>query len=140
MKRLDWEARLAALIEARMDEPFRWGTHDCGLWGADAVEAQTGIDFAAGFRGTYSDAAGAAEALRTQGAGTIVKTFDQHLKRVPPAFAQRGDIVLKGRGRTAAIGLCIGGEALFVSDEGLVRVGRGEWSAAWRVAVRKWFS
>lgn len=140
MRRLDWQERLAALIEAKRDEPFRWGQHDCGLWGAAVVEAITGADFGAAFRGEYDDAATAAEVLRTKGAGTLGKTFDRHLHRIPPGFAQRGDLVCKGRGRTAAIGVCIGDEGLFVGDEGLIRVSRAEWSRAWRVQVESWFS
>ncbi len=140
MRRLDWQERLADLIEARRLEPFRWGQHDCGLWGAAVVEAITGADFGAAFRGQYDDAAGAAEALRLHGGGTLIKTFDQHLERIAPAFAQRGDLVCKGRGRTAAIGVCIGAEALFVGDDGLIRMARPDWSAAWRVELKDWFS
>lgn len=140
MRRLDWQERLADLIDANRQTPFQWGVHDCALWGADVMEAQTGADFGAPFRGKYSDAEGAAEALRTFGAGTLIKTFDRHLERIAPAFAGRGDLVAKGRGRTAAIGVCIGSEALFVGDDGLVRVPRSEWAAAWRVALKEWFS
>lgn len=133
MRLPDWDDRLSALIAERFDAPFAWGSHDCALWGADVVAALTGLDHGAAFRGTYSDARGAAAALRLHGAGTIVKTFDAHLTRCRPAFARRGDLV-KAR---ASIGVAIGGDALFVGAEGerdgLVRLPRAEWSLAWRV-------
>lgn len=132
----DWEARLNALIAERRKEPFRWGAHDCALFGADVVHALTGKDFGEPFRGKYSDAEGAALALRQYGAGTVLRTFDRHLKRVHPAQARRGDVVRLGKSEiapTGSIGVCIGGDALFVSDMGLERRPRSEWTIAWRV-------
>lgn len=132
----DWEERLDALIRARRREPFRWGAHDCALWGADVAAALTGADFGAPFRGRYSDAEGAARALREHGAGTMVATFDRHLRRVRPALARRGDLVKARRSPEAprgAIGVVIGADALFVGDEGLVRLGRAHWTIGWRI-------
>lgn len=129
----DWEARLHALILDRRDRAFEWGSNDCALWGADVVAALTGEDFGAPFRGTYTDAPGAAEALRLYGAGTIVRTFDAHLRRTARSFAARGDLV-KAHG---SIGVVYDADALFVGREGerdgLVRVPRAAWTLAWRV-------
>ena len=125
----DWEARLNAYVERVSDMTYAYGAHDCGLFCAGAVEAMTGTDPAAVFRGAYSDAVTAAQALRDHGAGTLVGTVASLFDEVPPAFAQRGDIVWNGE----AIGLCIGPFALFVSDGGLTRVPRSEWERAFRV-------
>lgn len=127
-----WEPRLHALIAGAMHRPFSWGSHDCALWGADVVLALTGTDHGAAFRGTYDDAAGAAAALRTHGAGTITRTFDRHLERITPGLAQRGDLVMIGNGRAGSIGVCMGALGWFVSDEGLISKPRPEWSRAWR--------
>lgn len=132
----DWEARLNALISERKKEPFKWGANDCALFGADVVLALTGDDFGEPFRGKYDDAQGAAEALRLYGAGTILRTFDRHLRRVHPAQARRGDVVRIGKSASAplgAIGVCIGTDGLFLSDLGLERRPRAEWALAWRV-------
>jgi hypothetical protein len=132
----DWEARLSALIAARLREPFRWGAHDCALWGADVVAALTGQDFGAAFRGAYDDAEGAARALRVHGAGTVVRTFDRHLRRTPPPLARRGDLVRIPRSDAAplgSLGVVIGSDALCPGDLGLMRVGRAHWSLGWRV-------
>lgn len=125
----DWEARLNDLIAERFSEPFRWGVHDCALWGADVVHALTGEDFGAAFRGKYEDAEGAAKALREFGAGTVVKTFDRHLRRKDKAFASTGDVVRTNN--QGAIGVIYGGAALCVGDVGLIRA--PAWTIAWRV-------
>ena len=53
-RRPDWPERLAVLVEARRHAPFVWGTHDCAMFAADAVLAQTDRDFLARWRGAYA--------------------------------------------------------------------------------------
>ena len=130
MSRLtDWEARLNAYIERVAGDDYAYGRHDCGLFCAGAVQAMTGDDPAEVFRGAYDDVVSAAQALRDKGAGTLVATVASLFDEKPPAFAQRGDIVWNG----AAIGICFGPVALFVSDGGLTRVARSEWERAFSV-------
>jgi hypothetical protein len=38
-RREDWPSRLAAALEEARDKPFKWGSHDCGLFAADCVLA-----------------------------------------------------------------------------------------------------
>lgn len=135
-RRPDWEARLSALIKARREQPFKWGEADCALWGADVVAAQTGADFGEPFRGKYENAEGAALALREWGAGTLTRTFDRHLHRTLPSLAKRGDLVKARKSPVSpqgAIGVVIGGDALFVGEQGLERLPRANWSLAWSV-------
>lgn len=120
----DWEERLAVYLDRVSDEPFAWGSHDCALFAAGAVKAMTGTDPAEDFRGTYSDRAGAAAALKQHGAGTLLKTATAWLGHSKhPAFAQRGDIVMKDR---TTLGVCVGLHSWFVGEEhgenGLVAV------------------
>ena len=98
----DWPTTLANMVLAAADEPFAWGTHDCCMWTADVVMAMSvdGIDLAAPYRGTYSDAAGAADviAAATDG-GTLEDLMEMvaeqyTLPEVDPTFAWRGDIAL----------------------------------------------
>ena len=129
----DWEQRLADYLGAASEMPHEYGQLDCALHGANAALAITGVDHGRPFRGRYRTALGAARMLRRYGAGTIEATFDRDLAVIPPAFAQRGDLVLAD----GSVGVCIGGEALFVGEQGghsgLVRVPRREWSKAWAV-------
>ena len=98
----DWQTTLADMVLAAEDVPFAWGTHDCCMWTADVVKAMSvdGIDLAAPYRGTYSDAAGAADVIAdATGGGTLedlmVMIAAQYtLPEVAPTFAQRGDIAL----------------------------------------------
>lgn len=55
----DWHARLAAYVFDAGRTPFAYGSHDCALFAAGAVEAMTGTDLAAGWRGIYRTLAGA---------------------------------------------------------------------------------
>lgn len=130
----DWEARLHDFIESHAGVLFVWGEKDCALFGADLVAALTGADFGESFRGKYSDAAGAAAALREFGAGTITRTFDAALRRRPVAMARRGDLAMAG----GSIGVVMGDFALFVGQEdtgapGLVRMARADWQRCWAV-------
>jgi hypothetical protein len=129
MRLPDWEPRLAAYLASVRDTPHAYGKHDCALHGANAVLAQTGVDHGAPFRGRYKTELGAARALRRFGAGTLVAEFDAHFATISPALAQRGDLVMA----QGAIGVCIGGEAIFAGDNGHQRIARAEWARAWRV-------
>lgn len=133
MRYPDWELRLGAYLEAVRWKPFDWGDHDCALHGANAVLAMTGIDFAVGFRGKYRTAIGSVRALQRYGAGTLEATIDTMVPVIGRAFAGRGDLVMSA----GAIGVCVGGDGVFVGEEdaaaGLIRLPRREWSKAWRI-------
>jgi len=138
----DWEAALSAFLSACEGLHYVWGEHDCALFAAGAVQAMTGADPAAAFRGRYRSKRTAAKALREIGAGTLETTIDGLFETIAPAFAQRGDLVL----HEGAVGVSAGRFALFVGDAlqrgegdanvavaGLVRVPRAAWEKAWRV-------
>lgn len=75
----------------------------------------TGTDPAASYRGTYTDRAGAAEALRKHGAGTLLRTAVAWLGAPKhPVFAQRGDLVMRDRN---TLGVCVGLYSWFVGEE-----------------------
>jgi hypothetical protein len=134
----DWEARLADYLDLVADTPLEWGSHDCALHAANAIRAVTGADHAAHYRGRYRTELGAARALRRNGHASVESQFDALFPPIAPAFAQRGDVVMRGD----AVGVCVGAEALFVGEEvggeetaraGLVRVHRREWRKAWAI-------
>lgn len=132
-RRSDWEQRLVALVEQREARPFEYGRHDCCLWAAAAVRAQTGVDVARGLRG-YRSARGAARTLISAGFDGIEDAAAALLgPRIAPLLARRGDIVSDGE----ALGVMWAGCALFVGEgpgvAGLVRVPLRQLKAAWRV-------
>ena len=128
-RKSSWEDDLAAYLSDKALEPFCWGAHDCALFAASAVEAMTGTDPAADFRGQYDNQAGARAALRTIGNGTLLKTYQARFAEIAPAFAKRGDLIWNGH----AIGVCMGANAIFIGDEGLKHIMRSDWKRAFEV-------
>lgn len=120
----DWEERLGVYLARVEEEPFKWGTHDCALFAMSCVKAQTGVDPAEAYRGTYDDAVSAAKALRELGEGTLLKTVKAQFETVPVAFAKRGDLVMRDTSdRDRALGVCVGLHSYFVGEEqGLQRL------------------
>lgn len=128
----DWQARFAALCDARRSTPFAWGSHDCCLWAADCVQAITGHDFAAPYRGRYDDAKGAAELLvRDGGVGAIASAALG--APVPVSLATVGDVVLVQQEGRKALAVCNGSAALATGPHGLVSIGMDAALAAWKV-------
>lgn len=130
MSRLpDWEARLSAYLSAPGRDCFVWGQSDCALFSCGAIEAMTGKHPFPEFIGAYSDRKGAARALRDLGMGTLHRTFGSRFQSIENSFAKRGDIVWAHD----ALGVCIGSFALFLGDEGFIRVPRADFADAWSI-------
>ncbi len=131
----DWDTRLAAYLEPLRLRPFAWGSHDCCTFAGGAVQAMTGVDPMAEFRGRYSSPRGSVRALRKHGAGDLASTMDAKFERVSAALAHRGDVVMSGGLLGIGLGpflIAVGAEG---DREGLIRVERAAWVAplAWRV-------
>jgi len=110
-----WEDALRTYLDRVEWDAFKWGTHDCALFAADCIKAQTGVDPAEVYRGTYSSARGAAEALRLHGAGTLLKTVKSWLgEPICIHHAKRGDIMMRDAKTT---GVCVGQYSYFVGVE-----------------------
>lgn len=132
MKRfLDWEVRLAAYLESVRAKLYGFGVHDCILHGANAVKAQTGKDYARGYRRKYKSLASGLRLIRQKGHDDIPALVTALLgEPIPPSLAHRGDIVLFD----GSTGVSMGDFAYFVGlPGGLVRVPRKDWQQAWRV-------
>ncbi|SNT76707.1 DUF6950 family protein [Paracoccus seriniphilus] len=96
LRRLDdWRARLSAELDAQRRVPFTWGSHDCAVgFACRVVEAITGEDLAAPYRGQYDSPLGALRILRESGALTLGDFVAMHLPEINPAFARLGDLCL----------------------------------------------
>lgn len=89
----DWRARFAAEMDRQRRDPFAWGAQDCALGlAAGAVQAITGQDVAAPWRGRYISPAGARRALHKAGFTALSDLVASLLPEIPPAFADVGDI------------------------------------------------
>jgi len=127
-----WRGCLDALIASRMATPFAWGMHDCCLFAADAVLAQTGEDPAAEFRGTYASAAEALALLRDLGGLSALAS--RAGEPVAALCAQVGDIGLVTHEGRELLGLCAGPVWLVPAEQGLAALPIDSASVAWRVA------
>lgn len=88
----DWRERLAAFVLERRDAGFVWGARDCAMFAADAIQAMTGDDVLAAWRGAYSSRFGALRALKRAGFDTLAELFDARLFRRSGA-PRAGDLI-----------------------------------------------
>lgn len=88
----DWSQRLRRAIETKRNLGRAWGSNDCAICTADFVHAQTGVDFAADYRGRYSDEEGAYALLKQLGYADLPALVDARLPR-RAGRAQRGDVL-----------------------------------------------
>ena len=131
-RREDWPLALTEWVDAHRATPFEWGGFDCCSAAAAWVRVCTGADFYAAFAGRYDDALGAERIVRA--AGGIKKIVTPLLgEPLPPAFAQRGDLVLVDIEGRESLAVCVGGEAAGPGEGGLVFVAPEGWLCAWRV-------
>lgn len=130
----DWPERLAAYIAANRPLPFAWGTHDCALFAAGAVQAVTGCNV---LPAAWADRASAAHLLRRLHG--LVPAVDAALPRlVTPAWARRGDVVLvqqpvAQRGRARWLAVVDGAHWWAPSATGLHRGDMAQAVSAWGV-------
>ena len=144
---INWPRLLADFVGSRRDEPWSWGGHDCALFAADAVKAISGVDHAAIFRGGYSSASGALEALldylddeEPGGEGPLEAAIAGIMNaagvaEIEPENAGRGAtalIAVENRAFNRATGVVIGGGLVaLASDPGVVFRPIGDATRAW---------
>lgn len=115
MKRLkDWEPRLVEYLATAARTPFQAGTHDCALFMGACVEAMTGVDPAAKWRGKYKTIKSGIARVRRAGHADHVAVVAAMFEEVAPAYARRGDIgVVDGSEGFGALGI-VQGEGVYV--------------------------
>jgi len=128
----DWPDRLSALVARAHAQPFAWGTHDCCLWAADAVQALTGHDPAADLRGCYSDATGAMRALRAVG-GLLGAGRRTGTRLAGPGHARDGDVALVSDGRRPMLAVRVGAVWMVAATAGLHALPMGAARLTWGV-------
>jgi len=168
----DWRPRLVSFVNSVRARPFAYGTHDCALFAAGAVEAMTGVDLAKDWRGAYSSLKEGLHVLRNlpwsdvfipqsdyvrshyddsfdvddwvfDGTDTEQQEADlktgpvalvaHHFEKIPPAFAQIGDIAVIGEVGIPALGVFEGEMILVLREEGLGLMPRAAAACAYRV-------
>lgn len=116
----DWRARLRAWLIAVDRRPLLPGRHDCCLFAAGAIEAQTGVDLAAPWRGRYTTYAGGRRILRRAGYAGHAALFAAHLTEAHVSAALPGDIALLPTAEGEAGGVVQGAAVFALSPLGVI--------------------
>lgn len=118
MKRYSfWRTALADYVQGVAHKPFVWGEHDCALFAAGAVQAMTGEDFAAGFRGRYKTLAGGLRLLKKAGHDSHADMAASLFEEVHRSRAMVGDIAAIEIEGGIALGI-VQGERIYVLRPG----------------------
>ena len=126
----DWAPRLNDYLRGVQEKAFEYGSHDCCTLAAGAVEAMTGEDPMAEFRGQYATREEADEALQIIGAGTLYRTLRKKFgKPVDGCRGRKGDIAF----HEGACGIVLGRFAVVIGEEGLATVGIRQLDRAFRL-------
>ncbi|MBC8718181.1 hypothetical protein H5024_11235 [Ochrobactrum sp. Marseille-Q0166] len=114
MKRYpDWRPRLSAYLYEVAHKPFKWGEHDCALFAAGAVEAMTGADFAAEYRGKYKTLIGGLRKLRKSGFADHAEMAASIFEECHPSSAHVGDLAAIETDEGIALGV-VQGQRIYV--------------------------
>ncbi len=88
-------------LAERANAPFAWGTNDCASFASDGIQAISGTDLIAEFRGRYNSALGAYKTAKAvTGSSDLLEVVSSVAaknnlqKRQNPLTAMRGDLVL----------------------------------------------
>lgn len=74
-RKSDWQSALRSYLAASARRPFVYGRHDCATFVGGAVEAMTGTDPVAAYRGRYTTARGALRVTRRAGFASHIDYF-----------------------------------------------------------------
>jgi len=133
---------LDAFLRENANAKFVWGTLDCSLFAANAIQAMTGVDIADDFRGKYADEASAFALIKTVTGGTTVADAAAHCASKHgltewkyPLQAQRGDLVVVQNGTNLIAGVVdlSGKYVASIGETGILRVSIRNIKRAWQV-------
>ena len=127
----DWQPRLVAYLARVSAAPFAFGQHDCALFAAGAVEAMTGTDPAARWRGKYATAAQGLARLRRVGIADATDLCAQLFADVPVLMAAPGDLAVIDTPDGPAMGV-VQGHLIYVLSQTTGRLGLVDLLAAKR--------
>lgn len=114
----DWQTKLHRYLCELRGRELRAGHHDCCLFGAGAIAAQTGIDLAAPYRGRYSTLAGGRRVLRRDGYADHIALIATHLPEAHVSAALPGDIAIVPTEDGPAVGVVQGGAVYVLHPAG----------------------
>lgn len=141
IRKPDWQSALSAYLAEHEKTRFRYGQWDCCLFACDAIQAMTGVDVAAYYRGAYRDRRGALRAIAERTGVASIRCVAHSVTEIyempkrPISTAQRGDVVLLERGRDYSLGIVdlTGSKIAVAAAVGLLRIPLQSAVCAWQV-------
>jgi len=109
---------LTEAVERFRGVPFAWGSADCCLFVADVLRDVHGTDYAARWRGKYSNRYGAMRMIELAGGSLERLVSGVFGDPVPVAKGRRGCPVIADIPEPT-LGVCIGRHAAFLAESGL---------------------
>lgn len=106
---------LSKYIDEKAREPFAYGTNDCLMVVAGAIEAITGVDHAAEYRGKYRSLSGARRLLGM----SFLRFIGERLPSIHPAKAVDGDVAVLRHGKGWAFGIFVGAHVYAQAETGM---------------------
>lgn len=131
LRRPTWPSLLQSYLDSCRDRLFAYGTWDCALFVADAIQSMTGTDLASSFRSHYSSRREAVSAIAKFCGNGSIQTVAANITRgngmpeIDIGHASRGDMLLikRAQGRDYSLGLMsLNGQKAVIA----MRVGVGE--------------
>lgn len=128
-----WRASLCAFLSSVSRAEYKPGQHDCALFAAGAIQAMTGEDLAAEFRGQYQSIGDGYALLREKGFDGPVEFAAAHFEEIEPLFAQVGDLAVVDGDDSDALGIVQGSQVYVLRLDGPGRVDLTDVKRAFRV-------
>lgn len=133
LRKETWAADLTAYLATIAAQSLIPGQHDCALFAAGAVEAMTGVDLAAEWRGTYDSLPKGMRRLKAAGHRNLASLLASLLPEVPAAQAHPGDVVLVEGPEGPGMGILQGHLAYVLTNDRLDTVSRLDVKRAFKV-------
>lgn len=134
MRHPDWKVHLAQYLGAIARAPFEPGVNDCALFAAGAVEAMTGLDLAAGWRGKYQTLDEGLALLQASEFSDHTALAALHFAEIDPVFAAPGDIAVVAGPQGETLGIFQGAGIYVLTTERLGVLPMSFATRAFRVA------
>lgn len=133
IRRQDWFPRLVQYMGECARTPFAEGSHDCALFTAGAVEAMTGEDYAAPYRGRYTTTKGGLRMLRKAGHADQIALAAANLPEIPVGSAGPGDVAAVATPEGEALGIVQGAGVYVMAAGGMGILPASQITRAFRV-------
>lgn len=124
---------LQQYLDTVRNRPYEWGVHDCAMFAANAVDNMRGTSYGLKVQEFGATSARAYRAL-LRGGRTLESMASEVLGEPVVKKIEKGDVVLIGKGRRAALGIADPPLAYAAGNVGFVPVPLHTITRVWRIA------